>query len=398
MTAFASRPAGGDGASLGRARHVAVAFHEPGIGGATRAVLRIVPLLEERGWRFSFWVPGEGALGAELRARGYDVSGASRHLRYSLDALRSPPGPGRRLASVPGYLRAFRGWIAARAPDLVHANTRLTIPEALLSRRAGTATLLHVHEMLHPGLRSRAAALLIRRGTDLVVAVSAAAARNLDRQGVSAVVVTNGVDIPTRARPRADRARLIVGTLATVSHRKGTDLFVGAAARLAARDIPLEFRIAGPSAGGPERAWSDSVMARARRDGIEQREVADAFAELAGWDLLVLPSREDPFPLAVLEAMAVGLPVVAAGVDGITEQVTEDTGILVPPDDETALADAIADLARDPERRRRMGETARRRVASHFTLVRQAEAMATAYRCAIERGAARAGAASGARS
>jgi len=374
-----------------------VAFHEPGIGGATRAVLRIVPLLEEQGWRFSFWVPGEGALEAELRARGHDVSGAARHLRYSLDALRSPPGPVARLASVPGYLRAFRRWIAARAPDLVHANTRLTIPEVVLSRRTGAATLLHVHEMLHPGPRSRAAARLIRRGADVVVAVSAAAAHNLELQGVSAVVVTNGVDLPARPRPRADRGQLIVGTLATVSHRKGTDLFVGAAARLAAQGIPLEFRIAGPPAGGPERAWSDSVVARARRDGIEQREVADAFAELAGWDLLVLPSREDPFPLAVLEGMAAGLPVVATGIDGITEQVTEDTGVLVPPDDEKALADAIANLARDPERRRRMGEAARRRVESHFTLGRQADAMDVAYRRAIERGALRTSAAPRAR-
>jgi len=362
---------------------VAVVFHEPEIGGATRAVLRIVPLLEARGWRFSFWAPGDGPLRSELLAAGRRVAGRPRHLRYSLEALRSSPGPARRLASVPGYLRAFRSWVAAEAPDLLHANTRLTIPEAVLGRRPGTATLLHVHEMLQPGPRSRAATGLVRRSADVVVAVSAAAARNLERQGIAAIVVPNGVRLPPSAQPRGRRTPLVVGTLGTVSRRKGTDVFLAAADRLRERGLPLEFRIVGPSAAGPESGWAESLVARAARRGIERRSVGDAFVELAGWDLMVLPSREDPFPLAVLEGMAASLPVIASRVDGIAEQVTEQTGVLVAPDDPAALAEAIAALAADPGRRRRLGEAARRRVETEFTLERQALAMDAAYRSAL---------------
>jgi hypothetical protein len=65
---------------------VAVAFHEPVIGGAAIAILRVLPLLEARGWRFVFWAP-PGPLEDELRSRGYEVAGEPRLLRYSREAL-----------------------------------------------------------------------------------------------------------------------------------------------------------------------------------------------------------------------------------------------------------------------------------------------------------------------
>jgi glycosyltransferase involved in cell wall biosynthesis len=86
-------------------------------------------------------------------------------------------------------------------------------------------------------------------------------------------------------------------------------------------------------------------------------------------NVCVVPSVwHDAFPLAVLEAMARARAVIATNVGGIPELIEHDvTGLLVPPGDETALAEAIAALLADPARAARLGEAARERVAERFT-------------------------------
>lgn len=90
---------------------------------------------------------------------------------------------------------------------------------------------------------------------------------------------------------------------------------------------------------------------------------------LASADLFVLPSRWEGLPVALLEAMGAGLPVVATRVEGVDE-VVEDArqGLLVAPEDSDALASALLKLIGDPELRRQMGEAARRRIQAHYTL------------------------------
>lgn len=90
---------------------------------------------------------------------------------------------------------------------------------------------------------------------------------------------------------------------------------------------------------------------------------------LAGADLFVLPSRWEGLPVALLEAMGAGLPVVATRVEGVDEVVQETSqGLLVPPEDSDALASALLQLLGDPRLRRRMGEAARSRIQDLYTL------------------------------
>lgn len=116
------------------------------------------------------------------------------------------------------------------------------------------------------------------------------------------------------------------------------------------------------------------------RDALSSREDIvlagyrpDAAALLEGADLCVVPSTwAEAFGLAVVEPMARGKPVIATRVGGIPELIDDGaTGLLVPPGDEAALAAALAGLLADPERARRIGEEARRRVAREFTLERK---------------------------
>jgi glycosyltransferase involved in cell wall biosynthesis len=100
-------------------------------------------------------------------------------------------------------------------------------------------------------------------------------------------------------------------------------------------------------------------------------------ADYQNADIFVLPSTYEGFPVAILEAMAAGLPVVATAVAGVPEAVLPGrSGLLVPPEDAAALAGALGELAADPERRRSMGLAARRELEQHFTI----EKVGAAYR------------------
>jgi len=361
---------------------VAVALHEPELGGATRALLRVLPELERKGWSFTFWVPGPGAAEAELARLGYPLATASRQLRFSRAGLRQPPGPVRRLASVPGYLRRWRAWLGIQDVDLVHGNSLLALPETVSRPRAGPPSVLYVHEIVPDGPKGALAARLAGRA-NAVAAVSDAAAHALRRRGTEATVVHPGAPTPTNVRSVRRRDRLVVGTLGTVCRRKGSDLFVAAARRVGVQHGGIEFRMAGSVVVGSERRWAEGVVAAAVQHGIEHRPRVDTFAELAEWDIFVLPSRSDPFPLAVLEAMAAGLPVVGARVDGVPEQLGHDGGLLVEPEDVEALAAAVLRLADSPDLRASLGAAARRRVERRFTLEQQAEGLDRVYRAAL---------------
>jgi glycosyltransferase involved in cell wall biosynthesis len=381
----AARAGGGTGEG-----RVAVVLHEPSLGGAIRSVLRIVPMLADRGWEFYFWVPRPSELYEHLAEQGHDVDGAPRHISYSARAWRLPPGPRARAMSIPPYLRSFGEFLRDRSPDLVHANTILTIAEATVARRKGHRVLLHAHEMLPGGVRGR----LMRRAAwslDQVVAVSRASAEPLRWRGRAPRIVHEATPIPERsAEIRADPRPFKVGTVAVVSSRKGSDIYVEAARRVLGTSNGFSFEMVGPPSDGVERRWATEVLERAREIGIVHRPQADTFECYRNWDAFVLPSRADPFPIAMLEAMASGLPVIGARRDGLAEQIADGCGVLVKPEDPAALAAAIRELAaRDATERRAMGAAARERVASRFTLAHQAEAMHAAYRAALEPGGAR---------
>jgi glycosyltransferase involved in cell wall biosynthesis len=369
----------GERRSRGR---VAVVLHEPQLGGATTALLRVLPGLERLGWEFSFWVPGRGTAEGELRRLGYDVAGAERLLRFSLPSLRQPPGAVRRLRSVPAYLRSVRAWLSRADAELIHANTLLALPELTARPRSGPPVLLYVHEVIPGGPKGAVAARLARQA-DVVVAVSDAVATPLRGHGVQATVVNNGVAPPSRPREPREGGTLVVGTLGTVCRRKGSDVFLAATRLVRRQRHDLEFRIVGEAVVGGERPWADRLLEAAISEGVVHRVDVDPYAELSEWDVFVLPSRMDPFPLAVLEAMAMGLPVVASRVGGIPEEVGAEAALLVEPGDVDGTAAAIVRLVDSPQLRRQLGAAARGRVAAQFTLDRQAEGLGRAYQAAI---------------
>jgi glycosyltransferase involved in cell wall biosynthesis len=154
----------------------------------------------------------------------------------------------------------------------------------------------------------------------------------------------------------------VAGTAANLEYWKGIDVLLDAAAL--AR-TPLRLEIFGD---GTLRAELERKAERAALDVRFHGFVEDLRGRLGGLDAFILPSRADNLPVAILEAMAAGLPVVGTRVGGIPELVAHgETGLIVEPEDPRALARALDGLAEDPERRAQLGRRGRARVAAHFS-------------------------------
>jgi glycosyltransferase involved in cell wall biosynthesis len=168
-------------------------------------------------------------------------------------------------------------------------------------------------------------------------------------------------------RARAGDGAAIVATVASLTRKKGHEFLLRAIATLAGRGMVCPVLLAGD---GSERT---SLEALAATLGITESvhflgAVSDAVDVMAAADVVVLPSLAEGLPLALLEAMQAGRAVVATAVGGVPEVIqSEVNGILVPPADASALADAVSRLVASPQLRARMGAEARRTVARDYT-------------------------------
>ena len=380
-------PASGPG-TTGLLRAV-VLFHERDLLGAGAAVLNAVDGLRELGWTVSGWIPGQGQLLEVARGRLAAVACAERPIAVSLRGWRDDPGAAARLRATPGYLSSVRKALLRLRPHVVHANTLRTLPEAVVASRFGLPLVLHVHEMPPQSAKRTAAVTLAARLADVVVCVSEAVAEMVRRHapGTPVVVAHNGVALRERAAERPV-SPFTVGAVGTISRLKGTDVFFRAAALVARRRPEVRFVHAGQGGLHRDQGLDEELhgmLAGLGHTGemLGRREASSLLPQL---DLFVLPSRMDAFPLATLEAMAAGVPVVASRVGGVPEQITHlEHGVLVPPGDHRALADWIVRLHDDSELRTRLAAAGRRRVGEVFTVERQAAQLHRAYLLALNR-------------
>jgi len=177
------------------------------------------------------------------------------------------------------------------------------------------------------------------------------------------------VPLPVRRTLGLDGQTLLVAAAGRLSYEKGFDILIDAVAgRLAQR--PVAVLVAGE--GPQERRLRDRV----RRLGLARYIhflgfVEDTARLYAAADLVVLPSRYEGMPNALMEAMALGRPVVATRVNGVEELIpSEEEGWLVSPADPAALREGLDRALRSPAERRRRGARARERIARDFSLER----------------------------
>jgi glycosyltransferase involved in cell wall biosynthesis len=232
-----------------------------------------------------------------------------------------------------------------------------------------------------------------------IVCVAAAAWRSHVRVGYDAtrmIVVPNGVDLSsmTASAEQRDSLRqacgsgpeeLVIGTVGRFNTGKDQHNFIRAAGLLARRREGLRFLMVGR---GLDKD-NDELMRWIEQTGCAERftllgERADVPVCLAAMDIFCLSSRAEGFPNAAAEAMAMGLPCVVTDA-GDAALLVADTGVVVPKEDSSALAEGLDSLlAMAPEARRSMGQRARARIQAEFTVERNRERFESIYQRLME--------------
>ncbi len=349
------------------------------VGGAQEHTIQTVAGLRATGRHSADLITGptfgpEGSFVPEARRLGVEpqvIASLRREVNPFLDPIAY-----RRLVTI------FR----RRQYHVVHTNSsKAGILGRLAARKAAVPLVVHTvhgwghHDRQNPILR-RLFIRLERACADFSDGLVVVSPRNMEkglRDGIGTpekyVTIRSGVDLSRYAGPRRTRAEVrrelgipedasVIGTVTRLSPQKAPQVFVDAAAAVVRDEPGTSFVVVGD---GP---LGESVKRLAARLGIDgavrftglRSDVPDL---LGAFDIFVLSSLWEGLPRAIPEAMVAGLPVIASAVDGNAEVVEPGvTGLLVPPGNPSALAEAELVLLRDPDLAARMGRAGRERV------------------------------------
>jgi glycosyltransferase involved in cell wall biosynthesis len=221
---------------------------------------------------------------------------------------------------------------------------------------------------------------------DLALAVSQAAQSTLSklRPAVRNRLLYNGTPLRDVAPADARAARtelgasdtdVLIGVFGRLQRWKGQDVFVKAAGEVARARPNVKFAIVGGSVFGLEPEYLEDLKKQTSIEGLTDRLIFTGFRTdvpqlMAACDVVCHTSRvKEPFGLVIVEAMAVGRPVIATAGGGPSEIIaSESDGVLVPPDDPVALGRAMLALVDDPQRRQAIGARGRELVRTRFSI------------------------------
>lgn len=284
-------------------------------------------------------------------------------------------------------VRSLRKVIRRFDPQLLHLNDAIPLMRhgILAGRLTGVPAICHCRSFLAPTSGDNR---LLVPGLDGLIFISEAVAKSqlaaIARPPLYQVIpnALNVADYLVPVDPERVRSSLdvpgqvpLVGMIGRISPWKGQHVFVEALALLSRRFPAVHGVIVGfaEEADGP--GYADRVRRQARDLGLAGRLCMTGFREdvpqlLAVMDAVVHCSVEpEPFGRVIIEGMAAGRPVVGSRAGGAVEIITDGVdGLLVPPGDPAALADALADLLSNPTKAARLGTTARQTALQRFDL------------------------------
>jgi len=374
--------------------------HATAVGGGERSLLELTAALDRDRYETVFALAGPGPFADILAARGEQVSfyNASRALLTLTRGCVAPwsAAAWRRAGDLATTVRNLRRLVAAAAPDIIHTNSQKAhVCGALASVGTSTPFLVHMRDILTPRFARGVVDLLAATRATRVLAISQAVARRFAWARRKVTVVYNAVAEPEATSPAAVRLLRaawelpagvrVAGCVGQVAPWKGQHIFVEMARRLAP-DVPnLYFVIVGGPIYGAT-AYYDTLRARVVAAGLEDRfrwvgQHPDAAPLIAALDALVhVPVEEEPFGRVVVEAMARGVPVVAAATGALPELVTAgEEGLLCRPDDADDAAASLHTLLTDRAVAAAMGQRGRATFQRRFRVKRLAEEVAAVY-------------------
>lgn len=344
------------------------------LAGVERHVLLLARTQREMGMRVHIAFPRGGWLEEELR--GGDIPYTPMSLRGTMDAVS--------LGRLAGIVRRERLGVA-------HGHLIRGLFYAMAVGKVTGRASVGTDHMFHPNWTMRHLSRLV---------VSTSIMRNTVRPEVGherISIVPYGVEVQKlqmdAVHAEAERATwnlpegaLVVGLMGRLTDVKGHDILLRALA-----EFPSERRPYAVFAGPEEPEWAAHLRDLASDLGVAGHVIhlgprGDVGAIMEACDVIAVPSRMEGCPLVLLEAMVLGRPVVAATVGGIPDVVEHGlTGLLVPPEDPRALAEALRTALGDAGLRSRLGAAARTEALNRFTPEAMAEATRAVYLNAINR-------------
>jgi len=355
--------------------------HVAYIGGAEVALLNTLTYLDRTRYRpIVLCPPGDLAQAIQaLQIRHVAIPVLDGLNRYTLPRF---------LTALPRLARQ----IAREHPALMHANTNFTAEYAgLLALLLKIPTIAHIRDIEPLGRIGR---WVMRHNTTLI-AISNAVKEYLIQERIPAsriVRVYDGVDLrqyqsePTPNPSQEGNGRsTIIGIVGQLGARKGHLYLLEAIRAIVQRHPAVRLWIVGQEPAQSTEHYTERLHQFVEQAGLQQHVIFWGFRTdirdiLAQLDILVLPSLQEPFGKIVIEAMAMGKPVVASRVGGVPEIVRDGvTGLLVASADAEALRRALEQLIEDRTVCENMGQAGRQRVERAFSLDKTVRATEQVY-------------------
>jgi glycosyltransferase involved in cell wall biosynthesis len=384
-------------------RRLLSVIHGPVFGGGFNQLVQLRDPLQRRGWETTAVTTTEpGSAVQRLREEGVET------VVMPLHRLRATPDPrvqGRFLAGFRPEVRALRRLIRERQIDVVQAHGDTNPHAAIAAHLEGVAVVWQLYDTRTPPALRRLTMPVVTRVADSITTWGQELARQhpgTESLGERHVVVFPPVDDdrfrPDERRRRSARKELgvpddafLLGSVGVRNPTKGYEWLARALAIARQTEPRVQSRVLGapsPVHAAYERSVLDEVAGLGLGDVFEIRDGGSRIPELMpAFDALVLSSvtRSEGIPTVILEAMASGVPVIATDVGAVKEVLTTgEAGLLVPPEDPTALADAIVQLATEPEVAAAMARRGRGLVEARYSLERCADRHLRAYELALE--------------
>lgn len=355
------------------------------IYGASRCLLRLVKGLDRTRFTPLVLLPEHGPLEELLAHLNVEViqfpqlSIITRSVFHSWKLLPF-------LINLPLSVWQLRRILIERDIGLVHTNTGVMLSPGPAARLAGIPHVWHIRDWFQ---EFRSFWKIYRRYihfySSRIVASSVPIVEQFPRN-FDVLHLQDGMDMEEFALPKTDTERTfrreyglgdaaVVGVFGRIKLvRKGQEVLLRAAVLLRQRGRIAKYLIVGAPFPGNE-SHLEEMKRIVREGGIEDSvvftgELRDTRPAYAALNISVLPSAQpEPFGGVVMEAMCMGLPVIATNIGGSIEQVADgETGFLVPPSNPVALADKLEILLADEGLRKRFGAAAQRRIIEHFPL------------------------------
>ncbi len=364
-----------------RRRILFITHHEDlFFGGANLSLLHLIKRLDRSFYEPTVVCPSWGVLAEEFQRLAVDVEVVPMP-NVNISLRKNPWKIAELLAGYIPSIIQLMVIMRKRAISLVHVNTSTNIHGPVAAKLLGVPVIWHIREILFPEILWRIVVWSVLACSTKVICVSEAVKKDvlrLSRELDNRIsVIYNGVDLARYELSMGREAtlnkfgiqsdKIVIGTVGGLIAGKGIDVLLEAAVSVAEAVPDAVFLIVGD--GPLESELRELAQELHLFDKVHfigrQEDVAPLYHTM---DILVSATRSEGFGKVLIEAMAARKPVVATRVGGIPEIVIDQkTGVLVPVDSPTDMAQAIIALLRDKKKMKRFGEAGRKRVEQMFT-------------------------------